>query len=95
MDIDSNINKIHKEINLLKIEKVNNNITKYLAKEFPGVKNLSKNFGNDCDLNHAKCVKCKVKLELFESGSSGIGDNIVGVCPKCECVIDFTNYSEW
>jgi hypothetical protein len=42
---------------------------------------------------YAKC-SCDEYLELFE-GSSGIGTFVIGVCPKCKCEIDFTDYGQW
>ena len=43
---------------------------------------------------YAECDKDKRHLLLFEYGS-GIGSTYKGVCPKCDIVIDFTDYKSW
>lgn len=42
----------------------------------------------------ASCYKCTEKLKLY-SIPTGIGSMIIGMCPKCGHITDFTNYSMW
>jgi hypothetical protein len=43
---------------------------------------------------YAECNTCKCSLELFQN-QSPVGSSVIGVCPKCKCEIDFTNYGGW
>lgn len=49
---------------------------------------------NSPEHGFANCNKCLVPLELFK-GNIGIGEVEIGVCPKCEIEINFTDCSRW
>ena len=89
--------RLNKEIKTLQAnEKGSESAERFISKH-PGMEYVGKAEGETktCEGNIlAMCNKCNRSLELYVS-NSGMGTVIIGVCPKCEAEINFTDYGIW
>lgn len=92
-------NYIREQIEKLELEQINNDyikhyiLSKKIKYEYIGETNGS------CEhylINkiYIECDKCKEYFKLL-SHQTGVGEVVIGVCPKCEYEINFTDYSKW
>lgn len=90
---------IEKQIKKLELEKINNEFIKNFILNKKGKYKYIGETNGDCEhylINkiYIECDKCKEHFKLF-SHQTGVGEVVIGVCPKCEYEINFTDYGNW
>lgn len=88
--------KYRDQINIIRARQSSVEIAEFFINNHKGYFHIGRTDGQLEFYKHltAKCVKCDERFELFQY-NTGIGEVIVGMCPRCKLEIDFTDCRRW